>query len=163
MRITREYVFEMIDMIGKAVAGVRNKKIVTAKDLDRLTPDWLKKMIDGLTRRMKKRDEDPWGVMAEAGWKDSETSEETDLSTIAAGAESFSESAVEKKFIRREWDQYGDSIGCRLWELDRQLRFKEVGVYDALKELGDLCRQFNRYISPGWGDRIIRIIDEHSR
>lgn len=167
MRLTRDYAFDMIEMVGKAISTARMRR-VTAKDIEGLAPPWL---LEILKRRRpppeeRKPGQDEFGLFQNSPWDDQyqDDSERTDLSSVVPGAQDFQTSPVEEKKFRREWDDYGDAISCRLWEIQRKLRFKEVGVQDTLKDLAELCRKLPaNYISKGWGNRLLDIIDAHSR
>jgi hypothetical protein len=167
MRLTKDYCFDIIELVGKAVSTARMRR-VTAKDIESLAPPWLRAILEALRPPPPERKpgQDEFGLFEDSPWEGQyqEDSARTDLSSVVRGAEDFQTSPVEEKVFRREWDIFGDSVSCRLWEIQRRLRFKIVGVQDTLKDLAELCRGLpNGYISKGWGNRLIDIIDAHSR
>jgi len=163
MRLTREYAFDMIEMVGKAVVTAR-KKAVTMRDIDGLVPPWLKDILRR-SRPEPSPGQDEFGLFGESPWaaQYESDSERTDLASVVPGAEDFQTSPVERKMIQREWDSYGDSIACELWQIQRKLRFKTVGVQDTLKDLQALCYRIRSFISKGWANRLAQIIDACSR
>ena len=70
---------------------------------------------------------------------------------------------VEKKKARRNKHKYGDMYSCRLWELQRKLSFKHSSPQGTLKDLLLLCREIAGFISCGWANRLVQIIDTCSR
>lgn len=156
MRITRDYFFDMVELVGRAITTARQKP---ADDswLDGMIPRWMPK-----PKAPPKPAQDEFGLFSGTPWGDSER---TDLSSVVPGAQDdFGFSVVERKEASRNKHDYGDSISCELWEIQRQVRFKEIGVMEGLKDLQQLCRRLARnFISAGWANRLTQIIDECSR
>jgi hypothetical protein len=172
MRITKEYVFDMIEMVGKAVTNARAKK-------DKAGPEWdleasLDCMIrrwmddqDPLAKRIKEaasNEDDRWNL--QTGWVDSQADGQGSLDD--GPRETYSEYGSEKfeqRKAKRGYDQYGDQISCKLWKINRRLAFGDIGVQDALHKLITLCVEMGhvKYISRGWADRLAAILHAHSR
>lgn len=160
MRISREYFFDMVELVGRAITTARAKP---ADDswLDDILPRWMPKPPK---KEIHKPGQDEFGLFQDTPWAATEDSERTDLSTIVPDAEAgFGFGPIEKRKASQSKKDYGDSISCELWELQRKVRFKEVGVMDALKDLQQLCRRLSKhFISAGWANRLTQIIDECS-
>lgn len=160
MRISRDYVFDMIDLVGRSLTTARKKPA---------TMDFWLDPFEGLFGARFEKEleeargtEDEWGLFEGSSWK--EPSSRTDLARVAPGAQDFQMSPVEKEKAEKNKHFEGDSISCRLWEIQRQLSFKLSSVRDCLKDLQILAASIaTRWISPGWGSRIRTIIDEDGR
>jgi len=161
MRISREYFFDMVELVGRAITTARLKP---ADDswLDGMIPKWMPKPPPP---EIHKPGQDEFGLFSGTPWASTSDSERTDLSTIVPSAQAdFGFSPVERKEATRNKRDYGDSISCELWEIQRQVRFKEIGVLEGLKDLQELCRRLSRhFISAGWANRLTQIIDQFSR
>lgn len=172
MRITKEYVFDLIEMIGKAVSTARAKKAKAGPEWDldesigRMIHRWMEDR-DPLAKRIKEaadNEDDRWGL--ETGWVDSQADGQGSLDDRPR--ETYSEYGSEKFEQRkavRGYDQYGDAISCKLWQVNRKLAFGDIGVQDALHKLVTLCVEMGqlKYISRGWSDRLAAILHAHSR
>lgn len=160
MRISREYFFDMVELVGRAITTARLKP---ADDswLDDIIPKWMPKLPK---EEIHKPGQDEFGLFSGTPWASTSDSERTDLSTVVPDAGfNFGFGPTERKTASRNKHDYGDSISCELWELQRKVRFKEVGVMDALKDLQQLCRRLAKiFISEGWANRLTQIIDECS-
>jgi hypothetical protein len=170
VRITREYVFDMIEMVGKAITSARAKKDKAGPEwdldgaIDALIHRWMEER-DPLARKIReaaKNEDDRWGL--NLGWTDSEPGGGVD----DAPREKFSEWGSEKFEQRRAaacYDDFGDSLSCRLWKIQRQLSFKDIGVQEAFTQLIELCERAAcvRYITKGWANRLLAILHAHSR
>ena len=173
MRITKEYVFDMIEMVGKAVTNARAKKDKAGPEwdlnegIDCLIRKWLEDR-DPLARRIREaanNEDDRWGILT--GWKDS-AQDGVSGSLDDGPRESYSEYGSEKfeqRKARRGYDEYGDAVSCRLWKIQRKLSFGDIGVHDALRDLAELCERCGEtgYISKGWSGRLLAILHAHSR
>lgn len=172
MRITREYVFDMIEMVGKAVSGARAKKGKAGPEWDldehlgRILRRWAEDN-DPLARKIReaaRNEDDRWGL--KTGWVDSQQDGQGSIDDRPR--ERYSEwgsEAFEQRRAARGYDQYGDAVSCRLWKIQRRLSFRETGVQDALKCLIELCEQMGAsgYLSKGWANRLMAILHAHSR
>jgi hypothetical protein len=167
MRLTREYAFDMIELVGKAVSTGRLKEADRTWDLDEqmglFARRWRLK-LDPVEEAVKEADREyseslfggtPWADEGEGP-----LSEHPGDKYSEWGSERF-----EQRRAKREKDSYGDGVACRLWELQRRLRFREIGVQETLKSLQTLCSQLHsvKFISAGWASRLAQIIDAHSR
>jgi len=162
MRITRDYVFDMIDMIGRALTTARMKPATMDFWLDPLEGLFGERFEKELENARGTDDE--WGLFAGSPWNQDEPSSRTDLARIVPGAENFQMSPVEKSLAEKNKHWEGDAISCKLWEIQRQLSFKLSSVRDCLKDLQELAAAIAvRWISKGWGDRLRAIIDEDGR
>jgi hypothetical protein len=174
MRITKEYVFDMIEMVGKAVANARAKS-------DKAGPEWdfwgsVESMVrrwmdekDPIARKIKaaaEAEDDRWNL--ETGWKDSAQDSVDGQVAEPQYRETYSEYGSEKfeqRTAKREYKEFGDTVSCRLWKIQRELSFGDSGVHDALKDLIRLCEWMGglNYISKGWANRLLVILHAHSR
>jgi len=160
MRISREYFFDLTELVGKAITTAR-KKPADQSWLDDMIPRWMPKPPP---EEIHKPGQDEFGLFSGTPWASTSDSERTDLSTILSQDPGFGFGPLEKKKAEKSKQDYGDSISCELWELQRQVRFKEIGVMDALKDLQTLCRRLSKhFISEGWARRLTQIIDECSK
>lgn len=163
MRISREYYFDLVELVGRAITTARSKPADGAW-LDELGAPWIRKRP-----RKKppcpKPGQDEFGLFDGTPWSQDEVSESdrTDLATVVPdSAEDFGFQGAERRKAQRAKHEFGDRVACELWELQRQVRFKEMGVMDALKDLQQLCRRLAGFISEGWANRLTQIIDEIS-
>ncbi len=160
MRISRDYVFDMIDLVGRALTTARKKPASMDFWLDPLEGLFGKRFEKELEEA--KGTEDEWGLFEGSTWE--EPSARTDLARVAPGAEDFQMSPVERVKAEKNKNHEGDMLSCRLWEIQRHLSFKLSSVHDCLKDLQVLAAAIaKRWISPGWGDRLRTIIDEDGR
>lgn len=164
MRISREYFFDLTELIGKAIATARSKPADGAW-VDEMGAPWIRNRPRKATPKKPQPGQDEYGLFEGTPWSSGrdEDSERTDLSTVVPeSVESFGFGPTERQKARKNKREFGDGIACELWHLDRQVRFKEIGVMDALKELQQLCRRLAGFISEGWANRLTQIIDEIS-
>lgn len=172
MRITKEYVFDMIEMVGKAVTNARAKKGKAGPewDLDQALNGMIRRWMedqDPLAKRIREaanNEDDRWNL--QTGWVDSQSDGQGSLDDRPR--ETFSQYGSEKFEQRkavRGYDQYGDAISCKLWKIQRELSFGDIGVQVALHKLVSLCSEMalTKYISKGWADRLSAILHAHSR
>lgn len=159
MRLSREYAFDMIEMVGKALSTARSKP-ADASWIDGMVPGWLRKKLPPPPPDPAEPPEDEYGLFTESGWKDSDAG---GGAVHAGGDEDLGFSVVEKKKARRNKHKYGDMYSCRLWELQRKLSFKHSSPQGTLKDLLLLCREIAGFISCGWANRLVQIIDTCSR
>lgn len=170
MRISRDYFFDLCELIGKAITTARKKQAGPQWDMEEQIRKFARRHeIDTaeLDRRIREEaeQEDQFGLFKETGWKDSAHDGREGALEEPKSREAYSRFGSEKFEQRRaqkDYDEYGDSVSCRLWDLDRQVRFKEIRVTEALKELQQLCDGMAGYISAGWGHRLAQIIDQSS-
>jgi hypothetical protein len=162
MRISRDYFFDMVELVGKAITTAR-KKPADESWLDEMLPRWMPRPPKP-KEEIHKPGQDEFGLFTGTDWASTEDSDRTDLSTIVPDSGvNFGFGPTERRKASRSKHEYGDSISCELWELQRKVRFKEVGVMDALKDLQALCRRLAKaFISEGWANRLTQIIDECS-
>lgn len=164
MRISREYLFDMIELVGKAISTARAKPADDAW-LDELLPGWIRKRPPPRKNpKAHTAGHDEFGLFDGTPWSSQDDSpERTDLSTVVPGSkDDYGFGPVERKKASRSKHEYGDQVASELWHLQRQVRFKEVGVMDGLKDLQQLCRRLAGFISEGWANRLTQIIDEVS-
>jgi hypothetical protein len=171
MRISREYFFDLCELIGKAVATARKKAAGPEWDMDEQLEIFARRFainLDEVDRRIREEaeKEDTYGLFRTSGWKDSAqdgvdgavNERENRLQYSEWGSERF-----EQRKAQRCYNDFGDGVSCRLWELMRQVQFKETRVMDAMKDLQNMCSGLQGYISAGWGNRLSQIIDHWSR
>lgn len=153
MRLSREQLFDLVELIGKAVATARQRP-VDASWLDEISPGWVRRLPEP-----KKPPEDEFGLFEGSSWQDGGAA--MDLEAVAPGAEDLGFSEVEKRPARRNQRQFGDDVSCRLWAIQRQVQFKETTVTDALDQLRSLCDSLGHlgYISKGWARSVRNVID----
>lgn len=133
MRITREYVFDMIELIGKAVQTARKKEA---------GPEW---DMDYQIQKFAERHE---LTPLEAAIKES----------VGINYEDYDRQKA--KYAKKD---FGDTVSCELWSIQRELSFKIIGTQTAAKKLQSLCNRLVRFISAGWGTRLAHIIDTCAR
>ena len=105
MRITKEYVFDMIEMVGKAVTNARAKKDKAGPewDLDEALGSFFKKWADDqdpLAKRIREaanNEDDRWNL--QTGWVDSQADGQGSLDD--GPRESYSEYGSERSEERR--------------------------------------------------------------
>ena len=155
MRLSRDQVFDLIELVGKAVSTARQRP-VDASWLDDVSPGWLRR----LPKPKKPPEGDPWGLFEGSSWEGGD-SERTDLAAVAPGADDFGFAGQEKAQARRNQRDFGDGVSCQLWEIQRQLRFKITTVTDVLDQLRRLCDSLGSqgYISKGWARSVRAVID----
>lgn len=171
MRISREYFFDLCELIGKAVTTARKKAAGPEWDMDEQIEILARRWsidLDEVDRRIREEaeKEDQYGLFGGSDWKDSAQDgvdgavdeRENRREYSSYGSEKF-----EQRKAQRCYNDFGDGVSCRLWELMRQVRFKETKVVDAMKDLQGLCNGLGGYISSGWGNRLAQIIDHWSR
>lgn len=172
MRITREYVFDMIELVGKAVQTARKRKAGPEWDMDEqleiFARKWSLKLdpVDEAIRKEAQAEDDQFGLFAGSDWQDSADDGVDGAVDERENRRQYSQygsEAFEQRRAQRPYDAHGDAVSCRLWELQRQLRFKILGVQDVLKELQSLCDGLSRYISAGWANRLAHVLDTCSR
>jgi hypothetical protein len=164
MRLSRDQVFDLIELVGKAVATARQRP-VTQDWLDEISPKWLRDIPKPKPNpKAHTPGQDEFGLFDGSPWSSEEAdSERTDLSTVVPGAADYNMgfSEVEKKTARRNQREFGDDISCRLWEIQRRMRFKLSTVTETLDQLRELCDWLGRkgYISKGWARSVRAVID----
>lgn len=165
MRISREYLFDMLELVGKAISTARSKP-ADESWLDELLPGWIRDRKPRKNPKAHTEGHDEFGLFDGTPWSSAEEddSRRTDLSTVVPGSkDDYGFGPLERKKASRTKHEYGDMIASELWNLQRQVRFKEVGVLDGLKDLQQLCRRLAKwFISEGWARRLTQIIDEVS-
>lgn len=171
MRLSREYFFDIAELVGKAITTARKKQAGPEWDMDEQIEMFLRRWqieidpVEKAIREEAKAEDDRWSLFESSGWKDSAQDgqkgavdeRENRIEYSKWGSEKF-----EQRKAQRYYNDFGDGISCRLWELMRQVRFKETRVVDALKDLQYLCHQLRGYISTGWASRLAQIIDQSS-
>ncbi len=171
MRITREYFFDLCDLIGKAITTARKKPAGPEWNMDEQIGFFMRRheidqdKLEKAIREEAQAEDDRWNVFGESGWKDSAQDGQegaVDASEKRREYSKWGSEQFEQRKAQREKNQFGDSVSCRLWELMRQVRFKETRVVDAMKDLQQLCRGLSGFISSGWGNRLAQIIDLYS-
>lgn len=168
MRISRDYFFDLCELVGKAITTARKKSPGPEWDMDEqleiLGRRWSID-LDAVDRKIREeagKEEDPYGLFHESGWKDSAQDGQEGAVDERENRRSYSPWGSEKfeaRKARRAYHDFGDGVSCRLWSLMREVRFKETGVVDAMKKLQSLCNGLAGYISAGWGNRLAQIID----
>jgi hypothetical protein len=171
MRISREYFFDLCELIGKAITTARKKQAGPSWNMDEQLEIFFRKWeidkdeIDRAIRESARDDEDRFGLFEESGWKDSAQDGHEGAIDERENRREYSKYGSEKfeqRKAQRCYNDYGDSVSSHLWHLMREVRFKETRVVDALKELQRFCSQMAGYISAGWGHRLAQIIDQSS-
>jgi len=172
MRISREYFFDLVELVGKAITTARKKPAGPEWNMEEQLRTFMRRHeieeddLDRAVREAADREDDRWNVFGESGWKDSAQDGNDGAVDARPERKAFSRwgsEAFEQKKCQREKDEFGDGISCQLWELQRQVRFKETKVVDAMKDLQHLCHRLAGFISAGWGNRLAQIIDHWSR
>lgn len=155
MRLSRDQLFDLVELVGKAVSTARQRP-PDKSWLDEAAPGWLRKLP-----KPKEPPKDEYGLFEGTPWASGEESEATDLDTVAPGAGSFGFAEPEKRKARKNQHEFGDFVSCRLWEIQRRVRFKITTVTDALEDLRRLCDSLGRqgYISKGWAKSLRCVID----
>lgn len=172
MRLSREYFFDIAELVGKAITTARKKEAGPEWNMDEQLEIFMRRWdieidpaIEKAIQNEAKAEDDRWGLFETSGWKDSAQDgregpideRENRRQYSKYGSEKF-----EQKKAQRCYNDFGDGVSCNLWELMRQVRFKETRVVDALKDLQRLCHQISGYISKGWASRLAQIIDQSS-
>lgn len=172
MRISREYFFDLVELVGKAITTARKKAAGPEWNMDEQLEIFMRRHqidnddLEKAIRKAAAREDDHWNVFGDSGWKDSAQDGNDGAVDERENRQEFSKygsEAFEQRKCQREKDQFGDGISCQLWELQRQVRFGETKVVDALKDLQQLCHRLAGFISAGWGNRLAQIIDHWSR
>jgi hypothetical protein len=134
MRITRDYVFDMIEMVGRAIAASKEKPAPVK--------EWT---LEGMLGDDPDEKADEWGVIAECGWRTPR------------------QRALERDARQNRRDM-AFGVSASLCKLQKDLQFKRVGVTEALKDLQRICESAKHgLISKAWANQIARIIDTCSR
>lgn len=159
VRLSRERFFDLIELVGRAVATARQRP-VDESWLDDFAPGWLK----GRPKpepRPESPSEDEFGLFDGSPWADrQDDSARTDLDAVAPGADAkFGFSEVERRKARRNRNEYGDSVASALWTLQREVAFRRLSVTDGLDELRRICDRLAGFISPGWAKSVRAVID----
>jgi hypothetical protein len=171
MRISREYFFDMCELVGKAVTTARKKEAGPSWNMDEQLEIFFRKWkidadkVDRAIREEAKEEDDRWGVFKESGWKDSAQDGQGGPIDERENRQEYSKYGSEKfeqRKAQKFYNDFGDGVSCRLWEIMRQVRFKEIGMVDGLKELQRICNDLAGYISAGWANRLAVIIDLNS-
>ena len=159
MRLSREQLFDLVELVGKAVSTARQRP-VDASWLDEITPGWLRGRPKPPPPR-KSPGNDEFGLFNGTPWEAQDDSERTDLSTVVPGAEDFAFAEPEKRKARRNKNEFGDDVACRLWEIQRQVRFRLSTITDALEDLRQLCAYLGEsgFITRGWATTVRSVID----
>lgn len=159
MRLSREQLFDLVELVGKAVSTARQRP-VDESWLDEITPGWLRGRPKP-NPPQKSPGNDEFGLFDGSPWEAQDDSERTDLSTVVPGAEDFAFAEPEKRKARRNKNEFGDSVACQLWEIQRRVRFRLSTVTEALEDLRRLCSDLGkiRFITPGWGAMVRAVID----
>lgn len=168
MRVTRDWLFDYIELVGKAIAGVRSRRAGPEWDLDDLISGFIDRWrmnrdrIERSIEREAQEEDDHWGLGID--WKDS-ADDGTSGPLGDRPRKEYSRwgsEAFEQKRAQGYYDDFGDAISCRLWEIQRRLRFKEMGVLDTAKELQEMLHKLKGYVSAGWANSLAAIIDQAS-
>lgn len=171
MRLSREYFFDMCELVGKAITTARKKKAGPSWDMDEQLEIFFRKWEidrDEVERRIRaeaKEEDDRFGLFEASSWRDSAQDGQMGPIDERENRQEYSKYGSEKfeqRKAQKFYNDFGDGVSCRLWELMRQVRFKETGVVDGLKELQGICGQLVGYISAGWANRLAAIIDLNS-
>lgn len=172
MRISREYFFDFCELVGKAITTARKREAGPAWNMDEQLEIFFRKWevdrdeIDRRIREEAKNEDDRFGLFDESGWKDSAGDGQEGAIDERENRKEFSKWGSEKfeqRKAQKFYNDFGDGASCQLWELMRQVRFKETRVVDALKDLQHLCHQLaGHYISAGWANRLAAVIDLNS-
>jgi len=171
MRLSREYFFDLCELIGKAIVTARKKEAGPQWDMDEQLEIFARRYqidtedLDRAIKEAAQAEEDQYNLLQGTEWKDSAVDGQEGAVGERAQRQEYSRygsETFEQRRAQKSYNQYGDSVSCRLWELMRQVRFKETRVVDALKDLQSLCSDLSGYISAGWGNRLAQIIDQSS-
>lgn len=170
MRISREYFFDLCELVGKAITTATQKEAGPKWDMEEQLECFARRWsldLDAVDRKIREaHKEDEYGLFEESGWKDSAqdgTDSAVDERENRRAYSRYGSERFEQRKAQRCYNDYGDTVSCHLWELMRQVRFKETRVVDAMKDLQRLCNGLGGYISSGWGNRLAQIIDHWSR
>lgn len=164
MRISRDYFFDLVELVGLAIRTARSKP-ADGGWLDELGAPWIRRRPHKPPPVERRPGQDEYGLFDGTPWSTESggDSERTDLaSVVPESREQFGFGPTERQKAARAKYEFGDRIACELWELQRQVRFKETGVLDGMKDLQQLCRRLAGFISEGWANRLTQIIDDVS-
>lgn len=170
MRLSREYFFDLCELVGKAITTARKKAAGPQWDMDEQLEFFMRRhdidqeKLDRAIREEAQTEDDQYNLFHGSEWKDSAQDGQTG-STDSRPREEYSKYGSEKfeqRKAQRSYDEYGDMVSCHLWELMRQVRFKETKITDAIKDLQRFCYGMSGYISTGWASRLAQIIDQSS-
>lgn len=166
MRITREYLFDMVEMVGKAVSTARRRQ---ADD------SWLiENMIDFMVRKYdltetmvdEEVQKEDWGVVDDSEWKpkDEASTRQERLDLDQNGWSIYGADQLEMKKAQKEKDKFGESVAWQLRSIQRAVAYKDIGVIEGLKCLQELCSHLRKFfISEGWANRLAAVIDSSCR
>jgi hypothetical protein len=113
MRLTREYVFDMVEMVGRAIAtAARKGEHPLPGDLAAVVPAYK----DAFLLPWEKRSRDH----------------------------------------SLEWFRY---VAQELRAIDRGLRFRDITLLEAMKDLHELALRMKPFLSQGWANQLRRLID----
>jgi hypothetical protein len=160
MRLSREHFFDLVELVGKAIATARQRP-VDASWVDGISPGWLQGRPKPKPP-LKSPGNDEFGLFNGTPWAGLEDSERTDLETVAPGAGDFGFAEPEKRKARLTKDDFGDSAARQLWEIQRQVRFKLTTVTDGLDQLRALCDRMQavQFVSAGWSTMVRAVMDK---
>lgn len=159
MRLSREQFFDLVELVGKAITTAR-KKPAGEDWLEEISPRWIRDK----NPKAHTPGQDEFGLFDGTPWSSLEDhSARTDLEAVATGAGDFGFSPVERAKADRAKREFGDTVSCQLWEIQRQVRFRLIGVTEGMTQLMELCRRLARhFISEGWANQLVRILDRAS-
>jgi hypothetical protein len=134
MRLSREHFFDLVELVGKALASSRTKP---ADD------SWLDENL--LFPHEKQENQDPYGLFEGSSWKD--------------GAGRLP-GLVDRR-AQRSKNEVADSMAATLWDIHRQVRFKLTTVTDGLDQLRELCDRMLavKLVTSGWSTMVRTVID----
>lgn len=136
MRLSRDQFFDLVELIGKAIATGRKKPA---------DESWLEERMF----QKPEPDQDPYGLLQGTAW-------------ASGKGENFGFAVPEKTRARRTKNAYGDAVAARLWDIDRQVRFRMLTVTDGLDRLRELCDGLKllKFISAGWAQTLRAVMDK---
>jgi len=162
MRITREYVFDMIEMIGKAVATARKRQASDYWLIDNLMDFFVRRYDIAEPMVDEEAQKEDYGLLEGTEWQgqNEARNRETRLDLDRNGWSKYGADAYEMKRAQKFKDEFGDCVAWQLRTISRKLAFKDIGAVEALKELQKLCDGLRKhFISDGWANRLAAIID----
>lgn len=147
MRLSREQFFDLVELVGKAIVTARQKP-ADVSWLAGLAPGWLRKKE--LEEEPK---EDVYGLFSGTAWVEDQEKKRS----------IYEFSVMGRAKVERAKKAYEDSISCELWQIDRGVRFRKLPVTEGMTQLMELCRRLSKhFISEGWANLLVRILDRAS-
>jgi len=166
MRITREYLFDMVELVGTAVATARRRQADDSWLIDDMLDFMIRKYDLTETMVDEEAQKEDWGVVDDSQWKskDEASTKEERLDLDKNGWSVYGAEGFEMKKAQKAKDEFGEVVAWQLRTIQRAVAFKDIGVIEGLKRLQELCNHLRKtFISEGWANRLAAIIDSSCR